>query len=76
MNVGRLITNDGIEYSLDSSQFEEFIEYLRRREEGEVFAPELSELAGVSGVVDPEDYERVAQATYFTRRKGAFPAAA
>jgi hypothetical protein len=32
MKVGRLITDEGIEFSLENSQLVEFIEYMRRQE--------------------------------------------
>jgi hypothetical protein len=76
MKVGRLITDDGIELSLENSQLGEFIEYLRRQEANEAVAAELSLLADTSGFVDPEDYERAAQAAYFVSRAKTVPAAA
>jgi hypothetical protein len=76
MKVGRLITDDGIEFSLENSQLGEFIEYLRRRGANETIAEELSVLIDTSGFVDPEDYERAAQAAYFASRAKTFPAAA
>jgi cation transport regulator ChaC len=76
MKVGKLITNEGVEYSLESAQLGELFEYLRRREGNAAAVSKLSGLADASGFVDPEDYERVVQAAYFTRRKNALPAAA
>jgi hypothetical protein len=76
MKVGRLITDEGIEFSLDNSQLREFIEYLRRQEGDESIATELSLLVDASGFVGPEDYERAAQADYFARRAKTLPAAA
>jgi hypothetical protein len=76
MKVGRLITDEGIEFSLDNSQLREFIESLRRQEGDESIATELSRLGDASGLVDPEDYERAAQAAYFARRAKTLPAAA
>ena len=76
MKVGRLITNEGIEFSLENSQLVEFIEYLRRQEANEAIVAEISALVGASGFVDPEDYERAAQAVYSMRRAKKLPAAA
>ena len=76
MKVGRLITDEGIEFSLDNSQLREFIERLRRQEANETVAAELSLLVDASGFIDPEDYERAAQAAYFARRATTLPAAA
>jgi hypothetical protein len=76
MKVGRLITEEGIEFSLDNSQLREFIERLRRQEANETVAAELSLLVDASGFIDPEDYERAAQAAYFARRATTLPAAA
>jgi predicted nucleic acid-binding protein len=76
MKVGRLITEEGIEFSLDNSQLREFIDRLRRQEANEAIAAELSLLVDASGFIDPEDYERAAQAAYFARRAKKLPAAA
>jgi hypothetical protein len=76
MKVGRLITNEGIEFSLENSQLVEFIEYLRRQEANEAIVAEISALVDASGFVDPEDYERAAQAVYSMRRTKKLPAAA
>jgi hypothetical protein len=76
MKVGRLITDEGIEFSLVNSQLVEFIEYLRRQEANEAIVTEISALVDASGFVDPEDYERAAQAVYFVRRAKKLPAAA
>jgi hypothetical protein len=76
MKVGRLITDEGIEFGLDNSQLREFIEHLRRQKGDESIAAELSLLVDASGFVDPEDYERAAQAVYFARRAKTLPAAA
>jgi hypothetical protein len=76
MKVGRLVTEEGIEFSLDTSQLGEFIERLRRQEGNEAIAAELSLLVDASGSIDPEDYERAAQAAYFARRAKTLPAAA
>ena len=54
----------------------EFIEYLRRQEANEAIVAEISALVGASGFVDPEDYERAAQAVYSMRRAKKLPAAA
>jgi hypothetical protein len=75
MKVGRLITEEGIEFSLDNSQLREFIERLRRQEANEAIAAELNLLVDASGFVDPEDYERAAQAAYYyARRSKTLPA--
>ncbi|HZF40457.1 MAG TPA: hypothetical protein VE715_16660 [Blastocatellia bacterium] len=76
MKVGRLITDEGIEFSLENSQLREFIEYLRRQVANEAIAAELGVLVDASGFVDPEDYERAAQAAYFARKAKTLPAAA
>jgi len=76
MKIGRLITDEGIEFSLENSQLVEFIEYLRRQEANEAAVAEISALADASGFVDPEDYERAAQAAYFAPRAKKLPAAA
>jgi hypothetical protein len=76
MKVGRLITDEGIEFSLDNLQIREFIEQLRRQKADESIVAELSLLVDASGFVDPEDYERAAQAAYFARRATTLPAAA
>jgi hypothetical protein len=76
MKVGRLITNEGIEFSLENSQLVEFIEYLRRQEANEAIVAEISALVDASGFVDPEDYERAVQAVYSMRRAKKLPAAA
>jgi len=72
MKVGRLITIEGIEFSLESSQLRELTDYLRRQEANEAVAAEAS----APGLVDPEDYERAAQAAYFVRQEKSLPAAA
>jgi hypothetical protein len=76
MKAGRLITDDGIEFTLENSQLREFIEYLRRQDANGALAAELSVLVDASGFVDPEDYERAAHAAYFARRAKTLPAAA
>jgi hypothetical protein len=76
MKVGRLISDEGVEFSLDNSQLREFIECLRRQEGDEAIAAELSLLVDAAGFIDPEDYERAAQAAYFARRAKTVPAAA
>ena len=75
MKVGRLITDEGIEFSLDNSQIRELIERLHSQDAGQAIAAELSLLIDASGVVDPEDYERAAQAAYYARRAKSVPAA-
>jgi hypothetical protein len=71
MKIGRLITFDGVEFILDSSQLRELTDYLKRQELIEAFAGEPSAAAGGPGIVDPEDYERAAQAAYFARQAAA-----
>jgi hypothetical protein len=68
MIVGSLITDDGIEFSLDNSQLISFIEYLRRQEADEAIAAELNDLVDGAGFIDPEDYERAAQAAYYVHQ--------
>ncbi|HEY9433499.1 MAG TPA: hypothetical protein VI260_18735 [Blastocatellia bacterium] len=76
MKVGRLITDEGIEFSLENAQLREFIEHLRRQDANEAIVAELSVLVDASGFIDPEDYERAAQAAYFVRQAKKLPAAA
>ena len=76
MKVGRLITDEGIEFSLENSQLMEFIEHLRRQDAKGGNISEISALVGEAGYVDPEDYERAAQAAYFAPRAKTLPAAA
>jgi hypothetical protein len=76
MKVGRLITDEGIEFSIDNSQLREFIERLRLQVAGQSIADELSILVDASGFIDPEDYERAAQAAYYARQTKKIPAAA
>lgn len=73
MKVGKLITDQGIEFSLENSQLVEFIEYLRRQKADEAIASELNALVDASGFVDPEDYERAAQAAYLVSRAKKLP---
>ncbi len=72
MNIGRLITTDGIEFTLDSSQLTDLAEYLRRQELNDTLAKE----AGLQApeFVDPEEYERIAQAAHFAWQRIAAPA--
>jgi hypothetical protein len=44
-----------------------YIEYLRRQEANETAVAEIIALVDAPGFVDPEDYERAAQAAYFVR---------
>jgi hypothetical protein len=76
MRVGRVITDEGMEFSLESSQLVEFIEFLRRQKADDAIAAELSVLVDGSGFIDPEDYERAIQAVYFAGRSKKLPAAA
>lgn len=76
MRVGRLITDEGIEFGLENLQLLEFIEYLGRQAANEAIAAELSALVDASGFIDPEDYERAAQAAYFVRQAEQLPAVA
>jgi len=76
MKVGRFITVEGLEFSVDSSQLKELTEYLRRCEITETIASEIGASADAAGFVDPEDYERAAQAAYFARRAKSLPVAA
>jgi hypothetical protein len=76
MKVGRLITDEGIEFSIDNSQLREFIKRLRLQEADQSIAEELSVLVDASGFIDPEDYERTAQAAYYARQDKKIPAAA
>ena len=76
MKIGRLITVEGLEFSIESSQLNELIEYLRRHEVTETIASELGAPVEASGFVDPEDYERAAQAAYFAHQAKSVSAAA
>jgi len=76
MKIGRLIALEGIEFSLEVAQLRELIEHLRRQEINETFASEIGASAPASGFIDPEDYERAAQAAYFVRRAKSAPAKA
>jgi hypothetical protein len=76
MKVGRLITDEGIEFNLDNSQLKDFIERLRSQNANETIAAELSLLVDSSGFVDPEDYERAVQAACFASRAKTLPATA
>jgi hypothetical protein len=76
MKVGRLITDEGIEFSIDNSHLREFIERLRLQEADRSIAEELSVLVDASGFIDPEDYERAAQAAHYARQAKKIPAAA
>jgi len=75
MKVGRLITLEGIEFNLESSQLRELTDYLRRHEINDAIAAEAGAQAEVYVFVDPEEYERAVQAAYFVRQQKAFPAA-
>ena len=73
MKIGRLITEDGLELSVESAQVIELADYLRRRQLNETIADEAG--ATIS-LVDPEEFERAAQAAYFAQAAKARPAAA
>lgn len=74
MNLGRLITAEGIEINLEGSQLKDPTEYLRRQEINDALAAgaNLETLA----FVDPEEYERALQAAYFVRQQKIFPVTA
>lgn len=76
MKVGRLITVEGIEFNLESSQLRELTEYLRRQEVNDAIAAESGAQGTASGFVDPEEFERAVQAAYFVGQQKTFPAAA
>lgn len=76
MKIGRLITTEGIEFSLESSQLKDLTEYLRHQEVNDAIASASGAQVNASGFVDPEEYERAAQAAYFVRQVKTFPAAA
>jgi hypothetical protein len=64
MKIGRLITDDGIEFSLESSQLKELNEYLAHQEVNEALAEGVAYSISAAVSFDPEDYERVVQAAY------------
>jgi len=72
MTIGRFITTEGIEFKLESSQLRDLTDYLRRQELNDAIAAQ----GGVSGFVDPEEYERAVQAAYLVRQQKAFPVTA
>jgi hypothetical protein len=76
MKVGRLVTSEGVEYTLAESQLGDIIGYLQGREGNDAVISKSSGQAAAADQVDPEDYERAVQAAYFTSRKNAVPAAA
>lgn len=73
MNIGKLITTEGIEINLDSSQLWDLTEFLRRQEIHDALAAAKLEALGF---IDPEEYERTLQAAYFAREQKTLPAAA
>jgi len=74
MNIGRLITPEGIEINLEVSQLRDLTEYLRRQEINDALAA-AAKLEAL-GFIDPEEYERTLQAAYFAREQKTLPAAA
>lgn len=76
MKIGRLITVEGIEFNLDSSQLAELTEYLHHQQINDAIALDVGVPLNPSGFIDPEEYERAAQAAYFVRQAKALPAAA
>ncbi len=62
MSIGRLLTKEGLEIGLESNQLEELIRYLRQVEANESLALAMHFEANADGFVDPEEYERAAQA--------------
>lgn len=71
MKIGRLITDDGIEIGLESSELKEINEYLVRQRANELIAADVESPVFTGGGLDPEDYERVVQAAYFAGRRSA-----
>lgn len=76
MKIGRLITNEGIEFSLDSAQLAELTEYLQRQQRNEILAAQTGVPSKAAGFFDPEEYERAAQAAYLARPAQWLPAVA
>ncbi len=76
MKIGRLITVEGIEFSVDRSRLKELVELLRREEVNETIASETGLSGDASGFVDPENYERAAQAAYYVQKTKTRPVAA
>ncbi|MBS1791100.1 MAG: hypothetical protein JST85_25535 [Acidobacteria bacterium] len=67
MIIGRLITTDGIEFDLESSQLTALTEHLRRQQVNDSLAAAADLEA--SSFFDPEEYERIVQAVYFVRQQ-------
>ena len=76
MKIGRLLTNEGIEFSLDSAQLIELTAYLQRQQRNETIAASAGAPSNAASFFDPEEYERAAQAAYLVRPAQALPAAA
>jgi hypothetical protein len=71
MKLGRLITTEGVEISVEISQLRELTDYLSRWETHERFAASAGEPDDGPSLVDPENYERVIQAAYFAKQARA-----
>ena len=67
MNIGRLLTNEGLEFSLDSSQLTELTEYLQRQQRNEAIAAQAGVPSNAASFLEPEEYERAAQAAALAR---------
>lgn len=71
MKFGRLRISieQGTHDKINNVQSGALAEYLRHQEKNETLVREVSDLVDTSGLVDPEDYERINQATYFAKQK-------
>jgi len=74
MKIGRLITSEGVEFSVESSQLRKLIEYLQRQEANEASTSELGATREETEFIDPEDYERAIQAANLVCREKALRA--
>jgi Holliday junction resolvase len=63
------ISAEGIEFKLEHSQLESLLEYLRRQEATDRLAAEAKLSLSEAEFIDPEDFERAAQAEHFVRRR-------
>lgn len=68
MKVGTLVTEEGVELSLETSQLRELIEYLNRQEANESISVEASDSIDDLDFADPEDCERAIQAAWAVRQ--------
>lgn len=67
MNIGRLITAEGIEFNLEGTQLKELTEYLQHQEDNAALAARAGLPPTEFALVDPENYERALQAAYLVQ---------